>query len=372
MVLWHTVALNLVMKKTFFTPGPSELYFTVEDHLKNALKAQVSSISHRSKAFEAIFSEATQNLRTLLNLPDHYHIFFTGSATEIWDRILENCVEKHSYHFVNGAFSKRFYETATLLNKAPYLQKTEDGSCAAININTIPQSVELFAFTQNETSTGAAQPLADLYAVRNSFPDKLIAVDAVSTLPYIDIDYNQVDTVFFSVQKGFGLPAGLGAWLVNDRCIAKSKQLAANGLNIGSYHNLESLLEKESKNQTPETPNVLGIYLLAKVTGDMLNKSMLKIRQETDYKAAVLYQTIEQHPLLKPFVTEKPYQSNTVIVAETSVPASEIIKKLAGHNLIVGSGYGAYKEKHIRIANFPTHSKEQIELLSDQLLAIKM
>jgi len=358
------------MKQLFFTPGPAELYFTVETHVKNALSEYVPSISHRSKAFEGIYQEAVTNLRELLQLPDNYHIFFTGSATEIWERILENCVENQSYHYVNGSFSKRFYETALQLNKNAVQQKAEDGSCAAIDTTAIPDSTELIAFTQNETSTGAAQPLSDIYAVREAFPDKLIAVDAVSALPYINIDYSKIDTAFFSVQKGFGLPAGLGVWLVNDRCFAKAEKLLSNGKSIGTYHSLPSFLAKAKKNQTPETPNTLGIYLLAKVAGDMLKKGIGKIRLETEYKAAVLYNLIEQHPRLEAFVKEVDHRSQTVIVTKTQQPSSEIIQKLLERHLVIGSGYGPYKNEHIRIANFPTHSREKIEMLADYLLAM--
>ena len=69
-----------------FTPGPSELYFTVPDHLRRALKAGVPSLSHRSKAFESIYKETTDGLRELLKLPSGFHIAFLASATEIWER----------------------------------------------------------------------------------------------------------------------------------------------------------------------------------------------------------------------------------------------------------------------------------------------
>ena len=359
------------MKDIFFTPGPSELYFTAEGHLKRALNEQIPSISHRSARFEAIYREAATNLRSLLSVPDSFHVLFTGSATEIWERLIENCVAEQSYHYVNGAFSRRFYEIAQQLQKKPLIEEAREGTCVVPRPEAIPASVEMIAFTQNETSTGAAQPLADIYTIRQAHPDALIAVDAVSTLPYPDIDYTQVDSVFFSVQKGFGLPAGLGVWLVNDRCVEKARQLEQQGHPIGSYHTLPSLVDKARKNQTPETPNVLAIYLLAKVTADMLSKGIAQIRKETDYKAALLYQTLLAHPLLSSFVNEPKYRSKTVIVAETTQPASDILAALRKDHVIVGSGYGTFKQQHIRIANFPTHSKEQMEALSDKLNAIK-
>ncbi len=359
------------MKNIFFTPGPSALYFTAEEHLKKAFKEQVPSISHRSKQFEKIYAEAVSNLKALLNIPEDYHIFFTGSATEIWERIIENCVSRHSFHYVNGAFSQRFYETAQELGRKATAVTVAAGTCANPSADDIPEDAELVAFTHNETSTGAMQPLEDIYKIRQARPHQLIAVDAVSSIPYPEIDYRQIDTAFFSVQKGFGLPAGLGVWIVNDRCIEKSRQLASEGISIGSYHTLPSLLSKGQKNQTPETPNVLNLYLLAKVSDDMLHKGIAQIRRETDYKAALLQHTVEQHPLLSAFVKEKKYQSKTVVVAETGIESSRIIEQLKQQQLIIGSGYGDYKQKHIRIANFPTHSKEQIEMLVDNLTGLK-
>ena len=363
--------LTTPMKNIFFTPGPAELYFTVGDHIKRALSEQIPSISHRSRQFEDIYREAATNLRLLLAIPDSFHVLFTGSATEIWERLIQNCVAEQSYHYVNGAFSRRFYETAELLHREALLQEAPDGSCASPMPDKIPNTTELIAFTQNETSTGAAQPLEDIYTIRQAHPDKLIAVDAVSTLPYPAIDYSQVDSVFFSVQKGFGLPAGLGVWVVNDRCVEKAQQLAQEGHSIGTYHSLPTLLAKARKNQTPETPNVLAIYLLAKVTGDMLTKGINQIRKETDYKASLLYHTLEEHPLLSPFVQDKKYRSKTVIVADSTSSPSDIISALKQAHVIIGSGYGNYRQQHIRIANFPTHSKEQVEVLVDRINAIK-
>ncbi|UII24215.1 aminotransferase class V-fold PLP-dependent enzyme [Fulvivirga ligni] len=356
------------MKKIFFTPGPSQLYFTVEEHLKSALKDNVASISHRSKAYEAIHQRAVENIKELLQLPEGYHVLFTGSANEIWERIVQNLIVSESFHFVNGSFSNRFHDIAENYKINALAKKAEDGKVVAPEEALIPQSCELIAMTQNETSTGAAQPLEDIYAIRKAFPDKLLSLDVVSSAPYIPMDYSQVDTAYFSVQKCFGLPAGLGVWIVNVACVEKALEKLNNDQIIGSYHSLPSMLEKSEKNQTSETPNVLGIDLLGKVTGDMLTKGIDQIRRETEYKSAVLYQAIEECSQLAPFVKEEKYRSKTTLVAETKVDSSEVIGALAQKGIVLGSGYGKYKKEHIRIANFPTHSKESAELIADELV----
>lgn len=353
-----------------FTPGPSQLYFTVADHVKRAFKESIPSLSHRSKRFEEIYREATDGLRALLSLPSGYHIFFTASATEIWERIFQNLVQDTSFHLVNGSFSKRFYETGLQLNKKPLVAEAAVGKGFGGDVS-IPPETEVIAVTHNETSTGVSLPVKWIHDLKEKNPDKLIAIDAVSSLPYPAFDYNLVDTVFFSVQKGFGLPAGLGVWMVNERCLAKANALRERHISTGSYHNLATLSAHAAKNQTPETPNVLGIYLLGCVIGDFLRRGIDTIRKETEYKAAILYQALETHTHVSPFVTEKPFRSKTVIVADCQQHTEKIAAFLAGKGLHAGSGYGPSKKTQLRFANFPAHSKEQIELLVDSIQQFK-
>ena len=354
--------------KTNFTPGPSQLYFTVESHVKQAFREGVPSLSHRSKQFEAISSQATQGIKQLLGIPDGFHVFFTGSATEIWERSVQNLVAHSCFHFVNGAFSKRYYEIALQLDKKAHKKESPLGH--GFTDFQIPQETELIALTHNETSTGVSLPIEFIHSFRDQFPDALIVVDAVSSVPYPAFDFTKIDSLFFSVQKAFGLPAGLGVWIVNDRCIAKAESLLSKGINIGTYHNLPTLLASGKKNQTPETPNVLAIYLLAKVVEDFLLRSVHTIRKETEYKAELLYNLLDSHPLLKSFVMDKKSRSQTVIVAECGAYVELITKVLYDKGMIPGDGYGELKKSQLRFANFPTHSKEQYELLVDTLGAI--
>src|SRR5688500_3811139 len=294
-----------------FTPGPSQLYFTVADHVREAFREGIPSLSHRSKKFEQIFRATTDGLRELLNIPANYHIFFTGSATEIWERIFQNLVEETSFHLVNGSFSKRFHEIGIQLNKTSKKIESPAGQ-GFENDLSVPPDTELIAVTHNETSTGVSLPLELIHILKEKNPHALLAVDAVSSLPYPAFNYHLVDSLFFSVQKGFGLPAGLGVWMVNEKCVAKSEALSAKNVPIGSYHNIPTLLSHALKNQTPETPNVLAIYLLGKVVSDFLRRGAANIRKETEYKAAILYRALEANRFVSPFVTEKDFRSKTV------------------------------------------------------------
>ncbi len=354
------------MSAIYFTPGPAALYPTVEKHLLTALRDNIPSISHRSNQFRTIYQDTFEGLKELLNLPDGFGVFFLGSATEIWERVLQNCVEEASYHLVNGAFSRKFYEFAHLLRKKAYKQEVKFGKGFHANDIDVHYKSEIIAFTQNETSSGVATQMETIYEIKDQNPGRLVVVDAVSSVPYPVFDFTKIDSLFFSVQKAFGLPAGLGVWIANEKCLAKSEMLEAKGISTGTYGKLTQLWRFFEKFETPATPNVLGIYLLGKVVRDMLAYGVDNIRQDTDLKAIMLYDFLKESPLFDIFVENPDHQSNTVIVANTHIPAKDILQKLTKKGLIVGGGYDKSREQ-IRIANFPSTSIEQMEILIEAL-----
>ena len=354
---------------TTFAVGPSQIYFTVEDHIRQAFREGIPSISHRSPEFENIFRSTTESIRALLNVPSDFYLFFTSSATEVWERASQNLIDKTSYHFVNGSFSQRFYETAMQLDKKATAYVVDTGK--GFESPEAPDGTELIAMIANETSTGVTTGNDFIAQVRQKNPKALIIVDAVSALPYQDIDFTVIDSCYVSVQKGFGLPAGLGVWMVNERCIAKAEELKSKGKNIGTYHSIPSYLTNAKKNQTPETPNVLGIYLLSKVLEDFLRRGIGIIRKETEYKAAILYYALENHSLLKPGVEEKKWRSKTSIAVDTGSWTEKLRVYLEAHHLIPGEGDGPFKKTQLRFGNFPAHSKEVYEKLVDRIQEFK-
>ena len=355
------------MGKLFFTPGPAQLYPTVEKHLVEALHSDLGSISHRGKQFQKLFTQTTENLRQLLSLPHDFGIYFTSSATEIWEKSLASCVEEKSFHFVNGSFSKKYYEFAKELGLSPFKVEAEMGFGFDIDKIEIPEEAEVICCTQNETSSGVQMPAHDIHALKDKYSSKLIFVDAVSSMPHPHFNWTKVDSVFFSVQKAFGMPAGLGVWIANEKTLAKANELKSKGLLKMPYHNLLTLAENGKKHETPATPNVLYIYLLGKIAEDMLKKGVENIRKETKTKAELLYNFCEKSNLLEPFVKNKIHRSETVVVANTHKPAADIIEALKKENIVLGSGYGNLKEKQVRIANFPSISVAQVEMLIEKL-----
>lgn len=354
------------MSKTYFTVGPSQLYPNIERYIQEGLAEGVGSIYHRSEAFRDIYSYTDEQLRRLMNIPKTHSIFFLASASEAWERILNNLVLKKSIHFVQGNFGERWYNYARDMQLSPERTFKPRGEgfedIAALNLMQDPE-VELICTTQNETSTGVLFPLEEMYRLKTLYPNALLCSDIVSSAPYVDIDYRQMDSSFFVVQKGFGLPAGLGVWVVNDRCLVRFQTIAAHK-NISPHNRLDVLYENYQKKQTPFTPNVLLIYLLGRVAEDMNKRGIDNIRKETANKAQLLYDFLEHDSRFQILPKVQSLRSMTTLVASVIHGNNKnLLDKLAHQNIYISTGYRDYKNTEIRIGNFPSHTMEDMERL---------
>jgi phosphoserine aminotransferase len=358
------------MNKIYFTVGPTELFPEVKQFINEALKEKVLSFSHRGKEFEKIHNTTCEELKNLLGIPEGFYIFYFSSATECMERIIQNLVEKKSFHFINGYFAGRFYNIALQLKKKPVQKKANLNDGFRFDKIKIPEKTELICFTQNETSTGMVVDLNDIYKVKNNNPDKLVAVDIVTSVPYIKMDFNKIDCAFFSVQKGFGLPSGLGVLIIKKDCIEKTKYLRDKKCNIGSYNNFITLAERAEKNQTVVTPNILGIFLLGKVCKMLNKKGMERIRKETEEKANIIYKFFKDNNIIRPFINNTKNRSNTTLVFEVAIEPKIIINGIKKKGFVISEGYRDFKDSQIRIANFPMHKIEDVRRLLKSFYSI--
>ncbi len=353
--------------KKYFTCGPTELFPNVRESIVEAIDKKIPSISHRGKEFETIFKFSVDELKKLMSIPDEFMIFFNSSGTECMERILENIVGDNSFHFVNGSFSERFYKTAKELKKNPEIWKVEFGKGFDFDDVVIPDNIELICITQNETSSGVAVPMEEISKLKDRYPHKLIAIDVVTSAPYQKIDFGKIDIAFFSVQKGFGMPPGLGVTIIRNSCIEKTISLKELNFNIGSYNNFIDAASYYKKNQTTVTPNTLGIYLIGKIANYLNTIGIDKVRDETELKAKILYDYFSTRSDVKLFIKNPLDRSKTIIVVDCYDKQPYIKKYLSDSGFIVSSGYGNFKDTQIRIANFPMHTNEDVKRMVDVL-----
>lgn len=323
------------------------------------------AISHRGKAFADVYSRTETALRLLMSIPEEYVITFVGSATEAMERSVQGTVIDRSHHFIQGEFAEKWYKIAEQLGKHPTATRANAGRpFPSLNV---PSDAELVCITHNETSTGTMVPEHVLRELVTRPHRPLVALDVVSSAPLAELPWAQLDLVFFSVQKAFGLPAGLGVLVVSPRAVARSQEFGHAGRQIGSYHSLPQLVAAAEKHQTPTTPNVLGIYLLGRVAEDLQTQGIESLRAVNRARAAHLYDLISQHAYLTPFVADEAWRSPTVIVADVQHGNEQLLRALSEQQLVLGKGYKDFADAHVRIANFPAMDDATFDILTHHL-----
>src|SRR5688572_15863826 len=95
---------------TSFYPGPSRVHKEIPEYVKDAYKAGIMSINHRSDEFVKMSETTISLLKQKLNIPKNYTVFFTSSATECWEIIAQSLVTDRSYHIYNGAFGQKWFD----------------------------------------------------------------------------------------------------------------------------------------------------------------------------------------------------------------------------------------------------------------------
>ena len=345
-----------------FYPGPSRVHDEIPKYVKDAYKHGIMSINHRSAAFVRMSEKTIGLLKTKLNIPKDYTIFYTSSATECWEIIAQSLITEKSYHIYNGAFGQKWFDYTKRLH--PHAE----GISFQVNETLDPSNFifentnNVICLTQNETSNGTQVTNTIIRRIKKNNPQHLIAVDATSSMGGIKLDFKTADIWFASVQKCFGLPARLGLMVCSPQALSRSSAIAEKN----HYNSLTFMAEMMRNYQTPFTPNVLGIYLLMQVLEN--SDSIKDVDQKTVSRYNDWITFLSKHKGLSHLVNTKTVRSFTVITVTSSPELIQKIKLSAKrHGLLLGEGYGEWKSSTFRIANFPALKNKEIAKLKSFL-----
>lgn len=338
-----------------FYPGPSRVYDQVPKYVKEAHAEGILSMNHRSPEFMAMMKRTVTLLKQKLSIPKDYTILFTSSATECWEVLTQSWITNKSFHLYNGAFGQKWYD---------YTRKLKAGATAlpfgretVLNPgqSVFEGSENIICITQNETSNGTQVNNETIRSIRAGNPQHIIAVDVTSSLAGIRLDFSAADIWLASVQKCFGLPAGLGIMICSPAAIARARAID----NRQFYNSAVFMIDMMEKWQTSYTPNVLGIYLLMRVMENV--RPIGNIHKTIEQRYDAWMEFLEKQSVLRHMIRNEAVRSLTVLPLEADEKTILKIKKSAKANgFLLGDGYGDLKPATLRIANFPAITDREI------------
>lgn len=173
--------------------------------------------------------------------------------------------------------------------------------------------------------------------------DKSSVLDLSYSFPQLDQDYSNCNYLLIDPNASLGIPTDLILLFYRNDSANFIKDFEVNM--IADYQQ--------------------QIYLLQKVISDYTEKGMILLVRESNYKAVVLHQLIESSTFLKP-IANKNKRSTTMVSAECDPVFLDKIEKM-GYEVEV---YAKDGKSIMTIANYPTHSKELVEMFSDRISAL--
>jgi len=346
-----------------FASGPSK----VRQEAVAALAAAAPTFlgtSHRKPGVKDIVGRLRTGISDLFELPDGWEVVLgNGGTTLFWDAATLGLIDVRSQHLSFGEFSSKF---ASGVAKAPFLADpiVISSDTGTHPVATADPSVDLYALTHNETSTGVSMPLTRPSGANS---DAIVAVDATSAAGAIPWDPAEVDCYYFAPQKAIASDGGLWIACCSPAAIDRIERIAAGPRWIPAGLDLSIALDNSTKNQTYNTPALATIFLaMHQIEWFNNNGGMSFSAGRSNELSSMVYQWAEASPMASPFVASVGERSPVVatIDFDDAVSADDIAAALRANGILDTEGYRKLGRNQLRIACFPAIEASDMQALT--------
>jgi phosphoserine aminotransferase len=323
--------------------------------------------SHRQKTVKSQVGRVRTGFRDLFSLPDGYEVVLgNGGTTCFWDAATFGLIEAQSQHLSFGEFSSKFASCAAA---APHLKDPQiiESPVGTHPLPVADTSVDLYALTHNETSTGVAMPIR---RPRSAQPPEegggLVAVDATSGAGGLWVDSSQFDVYYLAPQKCFAGDGGLWISLMSPAALERIERIAASGRWIPTSLDLKTAVDNSVLDQTYNTPALATILLLAEQLDWMNTNGGLEwTAGRCDRSAEILYTWAEQSDFARPFVDNPNQRSHVVGTIDfvDAVDAAAVAAVLRANGIVDTEPYRKLGRNQLRIAMFPAIEPDDVASL---------
>src|SRR5437868_6191987 len=318
--------------------------------------------SHRQAGVRSVVHRLREGLTQLFSLPEGYEVTLgNGGTTAFWDAAAFGLVERRAQHLSFGEFSSKF---AAVTAAAPFLDAPEviespPGTHPEVEPNP---DVDVYAFPQNETSTGVAMEVR-----RPAGADGLVLVDATSGAAGLGVDPSQFDTYYFAPQKGFASDGGLWVAALSPGAVERVARIKESGRWAPPFLDLSIAVENSRLDQTYNTPALATLFLMVEQLDWILSEGGLAWSvARCDRSAEIVYGWAEASAYATPFVANKDDRSHVVatIDLDPALDAATVAKVLRANGVVDTESYRKLGRNQLRIAMFVAIEPDDLTALT--------
>ncbi|MGF9661297.1 phosphoserine transaminase [Arthrobacter crystallopoietes] len=357
-----SIPAELLPQDGRFGAGPSKVRPEQIDAVVQAGRNLLGT-SHRQAPVKNLVGSVREGLQEFFQAPEGYEVVLgIGGATAFWDIAAFGLVEEKAQHLSFGEFSSKF---AAATNKAPFLAessiiKSEPGSLPE------PQAeagVDVYAWAQNETSTGVAAPVK---RVAGADDGALVLIDATSAAGGLDVDVAESDVYYFSPQKNFASDGGIWLGLFSPAALERAARIGASDRWVPDFLSLTTAIDNSLKNQTYNTPALATLVTLNNQIEWLNGNGGLKFASErTADSAGRVYSWAEASKNTTPYVANPEHRSNVIVTVDfdESIDAAAVAKVLRANGVVDVEPYRKLGRNQLRIATFVAIEPEDVSAL---------
>jgi phosphoserine aminotransferase len=343
-----------------FGCGPSKVRPEQLDALVAAGRT-VLGTSHRQAPVKQLVGSIRAGLTELFGLPKGWEIVLgNGGTTVFWDVATFGLIERRSEHLTFGEFSSKFADASAA---APHLDEplVVAGEPGDHPEPVVDPTVDVYALTHNETSTGVAMDL------RRPSGGALVAVDATSGAGGLPWDPTEVDVYYFAPQKCFASDGGLWVAACSPAAIERIDRITASERWRPASLDFGTALANSRLDQTYNTPAVATLLLLDSqirwmLEGGGLDWCVKRCRTSSDH----LYAWAESRAWATPFVSDPAKRSAVVgtIDLADDIDVAKLNAALRANGIVDTDGYRKLGRNQVRIGMFPAVDPADVEALT--------
>ena len=256
----------------------------------------VMEMSHRSKPFEEIITEAEADLRDLMGIPDNYKVLFLqGGASQQFAAIPMNLMKNGvADYIITGQWAKKAAQEAEKYGKVNRIASSEDKVFSYIpDCSDLPidDNADYVYICENNTIYGTK------YKELPNTKGKILVADVSSCFLSEPVDVTKYGVIYGGVQKNIG-PAGTVIVIIRE-------DLIRDDVLPGTPTMLKYKTQADAKSLY-NTPPAYGIYICGKVFKWLKKMGGLEVMKErNEKKAKLLYDFLDQSQLFKGTVVKE-------------------------------------------------------------------
>ncbi len=327
------------MKRVYnFSAGPSilpeaVLRIAADEMLEYHGSGQsVMEMSHRSKIYGSIISEAESLLREVMKIPNNYHVLFLqGGASSQFAMIPLNLMNKNKKadYVLTGQWATKAYKEGSRYGEANIVASSKDKTFSYIpklDSSTFSKDADYFHICLNNTIYGTT------YHILPDTGDVPLVADISSCILSEPLDVSKFGVLYAGAQKNMG-PAGLTVVIIRDDLVGHARDITPTMFNYQTHVDNNSMFN---------TPPCYSIYICKLVLDWIKNEigGLTEMKARNERKAKLLYDYLDSSKLFRgTVVPEDRSLMNIPFITGSEELDAKFVKEAAENNIVNIKGH---------------------------------